>query len=1001
MENFNNDEVKKMLEMLKEKAENTKTEEHPDAQTADNASHSDDDIKDMLKKHFSADETEAAPEISDDYSFDTEDFSRTGEISAPEIEEPEIEETIEEEIEEVEEVAEEIVEESQTEEIFEDVEEIEDTIENAVEEIVEETIDETIEEVVEETIDETINETIEETIEPEEEVVFSPPERTEQIEIITESNQDVERAVEEVRAETDELVAQTVQEIEDDAFDQRTRAFGVSDEAIPDATRAFASFETAAFDSVNQDYTYQKNDEKVENNSTQEENDGPLSEESINYDEVLEGQQGTVFNRFVEDFTGDLDDVVFEAEITASHAPVKQYTIFEDWEQLMKDQQYNTAEEGIIPPTAEELAYSAEIAARTAQGNTDYFTPVVVEEEELDAVDIALMVALGGEDELDQTVGFEKIRQAVDDDNTNDVHLENKDIYGYCGEEYSSLAQNLKIKKKYKNDKIKLFIKAGLTALITLVLLCYEIAGWAGVRFGGIFNADNHPDVYVLFGLQLLFIAIAISGSKFKKLFKGMLEFSSLSYIGAIIISALSVFHDIFILTLGYTDPSAIVHSLAALLLLVSCCYDLFDVYQQSGVFEIISKSNKKLVLEPYGKLRMSEDDAGDDVIDKDSYCISRVSSTQNFFARTARTNYSITGKLISLVLSLSVAFCVMIVLLLFKEEIGTIMFSLIVTLSFSLIIASIFESEFAFFAVYKILKKYRTGIIGKSSVAEYGKCNIVYFDDFNVFNKKSVRTKGLKLYDNNEIYRILYHTQAVFSKVGGPLKGVFEYATTEMAHSKNVEIKEISKEGIYAMVDSRTSVLIGTGSFMKLRGIHPTYTAADLKLEKEGTDSIMFIALNGTLGAKLYVTYQFSSEFERLAKKLSAHGINIGIRSADPNVNDTWAKKYGDTKKCSVSTVRPNVSELKPSEKSLECGIVSTKNVRALAEALIMCSRLDAYDSFISKIRAAAIVLVGILTFALMLFNITNAVSMLLLMLACALGTSIMMLLTHYYIKK
>jgi hypothetical protein len=339
--------------------------------------------------------------------------------------------------------------------------------------------------------------------------------------------------------------------------------------------------------------------------------------------------------------------------------------------------------------------------------------------------------------------------------------------------------------------------------------------------------------------------------------------------------------------------------------------------------------------------------------------------------------------------------------LLLAKESIANIVLGLVITLSFSIICASVFESEFAFFTVYKILKKYKTGIVGRASIEEYGKCNIIYFDDYNVFNKKSVRTKGLKLYNNDEIYRILYHTQAVFSKIGGPLKGVFEFATTEMLHSKNVEIKHIGKDGISALVDNRTTVLIGSGSFMKSWGIHPSYTSADLVLEESGEESIVFIALNGTLGAKLYVTYQFSAEFERLAKKLTSCGIGIGIRSSDPSINDRWAKVYGAAKKCSISIVRPNLKELKPQDKPTDSGVVSAKNVRAISEALMMCTRLYSFEALIAKVRMVAIVLVGVLTFILVRVSGINAVSLLLLLLECALGASVMMLLSHFYIKR
>jgi hypothetical protein len=326
---------------------------------------------------------------------------------------------------------------------------------------------------------------------------------------------------------------------------------------------------------------------------------------------------------------------------------------------------------------------------------------------------------------------------------------------------------------------------------------------------------------------------------------------------------------------------------------------------------------------------------------------------------------------------------------------------SFILTLSFTLIVSAICESEFAFFAVHKTLSKHKTGIIGKASVAEYGKCNIVYFDDFNVFSKKSVRTKGLKLYDNNEIYRVLYHTQAVFSKIGGPLKAVFEFATTEMVHSKNVEIKEISKEGIVAIVDGRTLVHIGTGAFMKSCGIHPKYTAADLKSEERGEESIMFIALGGRLGAKLYVTYQFSSEFELLARKLAARGVGIGIRSSDPNINNKWAKRYGALKKFNISAVRPTLKEITPQSKSIEGGVVSTKNVRALTEALMMCIKLDSFEHLMSTMRTVSVILIGILSFALSLLAGINTVSLLVLALGAALCASIMMLITHFYLKR
>ena len=942
-------DVKKMLEMLKEQAETANNiEKTENTQTTENSVHSDNDIKDMLKKHFSAEESQEIIEAeNNEESFNTSDF-QVVEDDEPEIVEDHIEETAEETVDEI---VEEAVEEISDEELT--IEQEDDIIEDVVDEVLDET-----EEIVEKTVDEIVFDTVEE------------------------SDTEIEETVEEIE-ETEEAFEKIEEAVEEVVVEEPTRAFVATDVEIEEqATESPEAINELADEAPILD-------------------EEPISEESINYDEVLEGQQGTVSGQFVEDFTGDLDDVVFEAEITESRAPDKQYTIFEDWEQLMKDKQYETAEEGIIPPTSEELAYSAEIASRAAQGKTDYFNPVVADTN-LDAVDIALMVALGGESELNQTVGFEKIRQAVHDATENDESsLKNQKINGFCGEEYTSPLQNAKIKHQYKNDKIKIWAKAIGTAVLTLILFIYEISGWSGVETEGVLNVSQNPALHVLAGLQLLFLCAAISFDKFAKLFKNVLSFTSISFIAAIAASVLCILHDILILATGYADPGATFHTIPALILLIGLVYDIFDITQQSGVFGIISTSDKKLVLEPYGKLRVGEDEENGDIIDKDSYCITRVPSVSKYFARTSKPTQSMTGKIVSLVLCFSVALCVMLVLLLMNKSIETIGLCFIVTLSFTLLCAAIFESEFAFFTVFRTLKKYKTGIIGKSSVAEYGKCNIVYFDDFNVFNKKSVRTKGLKLYDNNEIYRILYHIQAVFSKIGGPLKGVFEFATSEMTHSKSVEVKEITKEGIIAKVDGRTVVHIGTGSFMKRQGIHPSYTNADLKLEELGEESIMFISLNGKLGAKLYVTYQFSGEFEKLARKLTARGVGIGIRSSDPNINNRWAKKYGETKKFAISIVRPTLKEIKPNEKSIEGGVVSTKNVRALSEALMMCIKLHSFEELLAKFRAISIVGMGILSFALVLFSGINTVSMLVMILASALCASLMTLLTYFYIKR
>ena len=91
---------------------------------------------------------------------------------------------------------------------------------------------------------------------------------------------------------------------------------------------------------------------------------------------------------------------------------------------------------------------------------------------------------------------------------------------------------------------------------------------------------------------------------------------------------------------------------------------------------------------------------------------------------------------------------------------------------------------------------------------------------------------------------------------------------------------------------------------------------------------------------------------------------------------------------------------EIKPSEKSIESGVVSVKNVRALSEALIMCIKLNRFESFISKIRAISLVIVGLLSFALILLSGITVMTMISLALSLAFCASILCLLTYFYIR-
>ena len=165
MNSSENKENKDILDMLKEQTESASTDGHINTQVIDEASLTDDDIKQILEREFFLND-KSNVSISDEYVVDTEGFMSTSEIEVLE-ESSKIEEETEDEIEEiveepVEETIEEIVEEPIVDEIDEVVCEVLEETDLIVEETVEEIVEEAVEEVVEETVEEIVEEAVEE-----------------------------------------------------------------------------------------------------------------------------------------------------------------------------------------------------------------------------------------------------------------------------------------------------------------------------------------------------------------------------------------------------------------------------------------------------------------------------------------------------------------------------------------------------------------------------------------------------------------------------------------------------------------------------------------------------------------------------------------------------------------------------------------------------------------------------------------------------------------------
>ena len=226
------------------------------------------------------------------------------------------------------------------------------------------------------------------------------------------------------------------------------------------------------------------------------------------------------------------------------------------------------------------------------------------------------------------------------------------------------------------------------------------------------------------------------------------------------------------------------------------------------------------------------------------------------------------------------------------------------------------------------------SAIIGETLADEYVGSNTIYLDDIEVFGKHGAHVVGLDPFNNFNIIDVNYYYLSVFSKVSGPLKNAFGDIPSNIKLSDDVELINVFFNGIEALVDQKNKILLGKANFLRARGIRLGKNAENRYGEKSDT-SLMYLAVNGALCAKLYLKYNITHHFEKFAEDMAANGSLVGIRTIDPNITEEMvADLHGDNIK-NIKVMRPTLNDLVPIGRRSDSGIITEKNPHMIARVL------------------------------------------------------------------
>lgn len=573
-------------------------------------------------------------------------------------------------------------------------------------------------------------------------------------------------------------------------------------------------------------------------------------------------------------------------------------------------------------------------------------------DEALDEVDVNLMIAFGMEKELAERLGEDKIKNVenaldIDAENLNLSRIEKPETTELPDDmEFISQNQIKDVFKVYRRKQRSLIIRFFGAAVMTLLLFIFENIGLFGGSFAGSWlDPTVFPVVHSMISLQLCFFVLAFGWSYVAAGLKSLFTFRPTAK-SAIAVAALFtvIYHVAFCFLYNGGDVVFCTFPLA-LGVLITIISEYMSLKRDIYSFNIVSsKRIKYFISEIPADTESLERSAFEEYIDEDSN-VSRVSKAafiDGFFHRTKESTRTVPILRAILPLPVAIAIFFFIFSTFVRQDPFLGLTSGYISLMLSTPAALLLVTAVPFYRASKIAYEQGGTIIGEDSLEDYSDVAAISFDDKDVFPSGGVKIRSIKVYNNNRIDRVIYNVASLFKHIGGPLADVYSIATKDFECSDDVEIVDISPDGIEAVISGK-HIFLGRESYIQRNNFTITPDLEDTRIEQTTNTSITYLVTNDEVAAKIYTSYSIDSGFAAIAKQLYRAGMCLGIKTFDPGIDDELLGRFIDLSRYPVKIIKcRSTGDKLPTEEKADSGIVSKKSARSLLKTLSLCEKVN-----------------------------------------------------------
>ena len=549
-----------------------------------------------------------------------------------------------------------------------------------------------------------------------------------------------------------------------------------------------------------------------------------------------------------------------------------------------------------------------------------------------------------------KTDGNKKIIQEVDSSSESEETSENNEY------EYVERLQNQEIKSMYDYAVRGMGKRMLFSGIFALLLFFIENITLFTKTPAGIFDASSYPYIHAGISLGLL-VLCAICG--YEQIYHGFRSIRTKEYIPesvtvvALIVALIHNAVNFILISVGYSGILTF-NFVAATLITGTILYSFVNIVREEYGFRAISGKDTKFILE---RVQHKEAEAEFDTFTTTSSeyngQIARVAKTgfvKNFFRNTnSSINISkFMGIYYIVAIFTPIIFAVIAAIRLETATLLTAHWGMGVM--FMLPIGIFCAYSVPFYIGNKRLFEDGVAIIGEDAVNEYADMDVVVVNETTAFPPQNIKIQNFHIYNDFTIQKVLYYASNGFSLVGGSLAEVFDTAANStIATSKRVRFLCSGRSYLCMKIDN-DKVIFADKFGMTSQGIE----VGNEREIREGT--VMYVAINGVLAAKLYIRYEIDEEFLRIVRLLNKNGTGVGIRSFDPNINNELIKKVSNFKKRDLRVIKlTTINEVSKPSVSKDARVASKGLSRSLIKAIPVCKKIVSTRKVLKAIKIIA----------------------------------------------